>query len=75
MKEYVTSRFSKGDVVRNTRTNEDGKIDEVVIDDDCAVWYRVHIPTDSFGWEMGTKAADVLWKENEVSTSPNEFLK
>lgn len=75
MKEYITSRFSRGDVVRNKRTNEDGKIDSVVIDDDCCVRYSVHIPTDSHGWEMGTKAVDILWNENDVATSPNQFLK
>ena len=75
MKEYVTSRFSEGAVVRNKRTNEDGKIDRVVIDDDCCVRCSVHIPTDSYGWEMGTKATDVLWDENDVQTSPNQLLK
>jgi hypothetical protein len=75
MKDYISSRFSVGDVVRNKRTNEDGKIDNVVIDDDCNVRYSVHIPTDSYGWEMGTREADVLWDENEISASPNHFLK
>jgi hypothetical protein len=75
MKEYVKSRFQVGSVVRNKHTNEDGKIDRVVIDDDCRVMYTVHIPNDSYGWEMGTKAVDVLWDEDEIETSPNQFLR
>jgi len=59
MKEYVTRRFSVGDVVRNTRTAEDGKVDEVVVEDDCRVTYLVHIPEDRFGWEMGSRANTV----------------
>jgi hypothetical protein len=75
MKEYVTSRFSKGALIRNARTSEDGKIDDVLIDDDCTVKYSVHLPMDSHGWELGTRAVGVLWDESEVTTSPNEFLK
>ena len=75
MKEYIKSRFSKGDVIRNKQTNQDGKIDSVDIDDACCVWYLVHIPTDSYGWEMGTQAVDIRWNDNEVETSPNEALK
>lgn len=75
MKEHITSRYSVGAIVRNKRTNEDGKIDSVQIDDDCRVRYSVHIPTDAFGWEMGTRAVDVLWDEDEVVTSPNQLLK
>jgi hypothetical protein len=74
MKEYIRSKFSIGAVVRNKSTNEDGKIDSVVIDDDCCVRYSVHIPVDSHGWEMGTKAVDVFWDEDEVETSPNKLL-
>lgn len=75
MKEYIKARFSIGDVVRNRRTSEDGKIDRVVIDDDCYVGYSVRIPTDPYGWELGTKAVDVLWDEGEVETSPNQLLR
>ena len=75
MKEYVTRRFSVGDVVRNTRTAEDGKVDEVVVEDDCRVTYLVHIPEDRFGWEMGSRAADVPWNEDILIPSPNELLK
>jgi hypothetical protein len=75
MKEYIKSRFSKGDVVRNKQTTQDGKIDSVDIDDDCCVRHLVHIPTDSYGWEMGTRAVDILWNEDDVETSPNEALK
>jgi len=75
MKEYIKSRFSKGDVVRNKQTGEDGKIDSVSIDDDGRVTYAVHLPTDPHGWEMGTKGFDVPWDDAYVDTSPNEHLK
>ena len=75
MKEYVKSRYSVGAIVRNKRTNEDGKVGSVQIDDDCHVRYSVNIPTDAHGWEMGTRAVDILWDEDEVVASPNPFLK
>jgi len=75
MKEYTKSRYSVGAIVRNKQTNQDGKIDSIQIDDDCRVRYSVHIPTDALGWEMGTSAVDVLWDEDEVVASPNQFLK
>jgi hypothetical protein len=75
MKEYIKSQFSEGDVVRHKLTNEDGKIDKVSIDDEGRVTYTVHIPTDRFGWQMGSRAAEVPWDETDVSASPNEALK
>jgi len=75
MNEYVKSRFSVGDIVRNNQTNEDGKIDRVSIEDAWTIKYEVHIPMDEFGWELGTREAGVIWDESEVSASPNELLK
>lgn len=69
------SRFSIGDVVRNTKTNEDGKIDKVIYDGNEPIAYSVHLPMDNLGWELGTRAIDVEWKIAEVIESPNEHLK
>jgi len=75
MKEYVTNRFSIGDVVRNKHTNQDGKIDDVIKNDDCSVKYEVHLPTDPHGWQLGTKEAGVIWREEFLIPSPNQLLK
>ena len=74
MNEYVTKRFAVGDIVRNTHTQEDGKIDAVQVEEDSTVTYLVHTPFDKFGWEMGTSAVDVPWPEAILVPSPNEAL-
>lgn len=64
-------RFTVGSLVRNNRTNEDGRVKNVY-EERNVVMYQVSVPNDPTSWEMG--AVEAHWPENELDLSTNQCL-
>jgi hypothetical protein len=66
MDEYVTSLFQVGQKIKNRKTNEAGRIVEVLCRDRRNISYRVQVSFDELEPNvMGTKALDE-WDEAAV---------
>jgi hypothetical protein len=64
-------KFAPGDLLRNVRTNEDGKVIEAY-ERNGVVMYMVSVSIDSAGWTLGGRVG--YWPENESEFSRNESL-
>jgi hypothetical protein len=65
-------KFAPGDLVRNVRTSEDGKVIEAY-QDKGATMYMVSVPKDSAGWILGARIA--YWSGDNLDSSTNESLR
>jgi hypothetical protein len=64
-------KFAPGDLVRNVKTNEDGKVIEAYEHNGEAM-YMMSVPKDSAGWSSGARVG--YWSEDEVDCSTNDSL-
>jgi hypothetical protein len=64
-------KFAPGDLVRNVKTTEDGKVIEAYAERGAAM-YMVSVPADSAGWSLGAKVA--YWVEGDLESSNNGSL-
>ncbi|MGA9799047.1 MAG: hypothetical protein WBQ68_08545 [Terriglobales bacterium] len=64
-------KFAPGDLVRNLRTKEDGKVIEAYEDDGVAM-HMVSVPKNPTGWSSGARVA--YWSEDELDFSTNDLL-
>jgi hypothetical protein len=64
-------RFAPGDLIRNVKTNEDGKVIEAYAERGAAM-YMVSVPVDSGGWNLGAKVA--YWSEVDLDSSNGDSL-
>jgi hypothetical protein len=64
-------KFAPGDLVRNVRTNEDGKVIEAYEENGVAM-YMVSVPIDPASWSLGASVG--YWPEGDLDPSKNESL-
>jgi hypothetical protein len=64
-------KFAPGDLVRNVKTNEDGKVIEAY-EHNGAAMYMVSVPKDLAGWSSGARVE--YWSEDDVDCSTNDSL-
>ena len=64
-------KFAPGDLVRNLKTNEDGKVIEAYQDNGVAT-HMVSVPKDPSGWNLGARVA--YWPEDDLDFSTNDLL-
>jgi hypothetical protein len=63
--------FGIGHLIRNKKTNEDGRITAVKERDEGTI-YSVSVPLEPTNWKRGGVAAS--WSESDVEGSQNESL-
>ena len=64
-------KFAPGDLVRNLKTDEDGKVIEAYQDNGVAK-HMVSVPKDPSGWSSGARVA--YWSEDDLDCSTNDLL-
>jgi hypothetical protein len=67
-----THQFRINDLVRNKKTNEDGKVTEAY-EENGVLMYLVSVPEDPTSWQLG--ATEARWSERDLVLSPNKLLK